>query len=109
MEANGYRTLAASNGIEAVALYTEKGPQIDLVVTDLNMPCMDGLDTLAELRKLNPNVRAVVCTGAGFVQESLAASDLAQYACLKKPFDAASLLNTVQQALKTAVTGTAGK
>ncbi len=109
LEANGYRTLAASNGIEAVALYTEKGPQIDLVVTDLNMPCMDGLDTLAELRKLNPNVRAVVCTGAGFVQESLAASDLAQYACLKKPFDATSLLNTVQQALKTAVTGTAGK
>jgi len=91
--------LTATNGIEAVALYTEKGKQIDLVATDLNMPFMGGLDVLAELRKLNPNLKAIVFTGMGIVQEPVAAKNLAQYICLKKPFDAALLLNTLHSVL----------
>ena len=109
LEANGYRTLVARNGIEAIALYTKKGTQIDLVLTDLNMPFKSGLDTLAELRKLNPDLKAMVFTGAGLAPESSDARDLAQYTCLKKPFDAPSLLNTLHQLLKISVTGTAGK
>jgi len=84
LEANGYRTLVARNGIEAIALYTKKGTQIDLVLTDLNMPFKSGLDTLAELRKLNPDLKAMVFTGAGLAPESSDARDLAQYTCLKK-------------------------
>ena len=99
LESNGYRTLTASNGLEAVAIYNEEKSHIDLVATDLNMPFMNGLDTLAILRNLNPKLRALVFTGEALSQESLAALDLKNVACLRKPFDAFSFLSALRQAL----------
>ncbi len=52
----GYTVLTAANGIEALALYTEEGRQIDLVILDLSMPKMGGKDCLKELLKIDPEV-----------------------------------------------------
>ncbi len=99
LESNGYRVLTASGGIEALALYSEKRAQIDLVATDLNMPYLSGLETIAKLKKLNPNVKTIVFTGADLAQEPSMAGRLAKYSCLKKPFNIALLLNTLRQIL----------
>jgi PAS domain S-box-containing protein len=95
LESNGYRTLMASNGIEAIALYTEKGSQISLVVTDMNMPGLSGLATIAALRKLNPSGRILVATGAELANETDVLKQLNVAGILRKPFDAPLLLKTL--------------
>lgn len=101
LETHGYRTLTASNGMEAVALYTEKGSQIDLVLTDLNMPGMDGTENILAIRKLNPQARIIVITGAGLAGETLASKQLNAAGILNKPFDAPLLLKTVHGVLQS--------
>jgi DNA-binding NarL/FixJ family response regulator len=51
----------ASNGVEAVALVTELLP--DLIVIDVSMPVMDGLQAIQEIRRLSPNTRVAVLSG----------------------------------------------
>jgi len=105
LETNGYRTLTAGNGKEAVALYAEKKSQIDLVATDLNMPVMGGVDTIAALRKLNPTVRIVVITGSELPDEIPSREALNALGFLQKPFDAAELLKTLDGILHPDGTG----
>jgi PAS domain S-box-containing protein len=95
LESNGYRTLTANNGIEAIARYTEKGSQIGLVVTDMNMPGMSGPAIIAALQKLNPGVRILVATGAELANETDALKQLNVACILKKPFDATLLIESL--------------
>jgi two-component system cell cycle sensor histidine kinase/response regulator CckA len=97
LEANRYRTLVATNGTEAIALYTGQAHQINLVLTDLNMPSMPGREIIAVLRKLNPEVKIIVLTGADPV------SELGAHAIIKKPFAVAALLDTLRKVLHTTV------
>ena len=99
LEAHDYRTLTASNGLEAVALYAEQGAQIDVVVTDLDMPGLDGRETIAAIRKLNPQARMVVITGAE--GELPSPQELHVPDFLKKPFTALTLLNNLHDRLRT--------
>jgi len=63
LEHLGFTVLTAADGREALELYRERGKEIDLVLMDLTMPHMDGMEALAELRRLNPDVRVVVASG----------------------------------------------
>ena len=100
LESNGYRTLVASSGAEALDLYKEKSADISLVVTDLNMPGLSGDDTIQALRKVNPAAKIVVATGAETGRESPGAGPAGACALLKKPFNAVVLLETVAHELK---------
>lgn len=100
LESNQYRTLVAKNGAEAVALYANDANEINLVLTDLNMPFMSGPDTIAMLRKINPNVRIIVATGAYSAHGVTSATEMGVQALMKKPFDVFSLLDTLQSVLK---------
>jgi CheY-like chemotaxis protein len=64
LKANGYTTIEAENGKEAVDAYYSHHTAIDLVLTDLEMPVMGGLDALRRMRALNPLLASVVITGA---------------------------------------------
>ena len=99
LAANGYRTLTASNGIDAAALYAEKGSQIDLVLTDLNMPGMSGVDTIAAIRKLNPNARIVVAAGLESATDIQTLNQLNLAGVLNKPFDADLLFDLLHRSL----------
>jgi PAS domain S-box-containing protein len=99
LESHGYRTLAATKGTEAVACYVEKGTEISVVLTDLHMPDMGGAEAIAVLRELNPSVRIIVATGAGSPPGAISVSDLGVQAYIKKPFDLAHLLGTLQRVL----------
>lgn len=63
LEIMGNQVIAAKDGLEAVEIYKDRGSQIDVVLLDLNMPRIDGRQTFAELRRMNPQCRIVMMTG----------------------------------------------
>ncbi len=100
LEIQGYSVITATDGAEAIALYAsaEKG-SIRLVVTDMNMPLMDGSSTIRALRRLDPHLRIVVSSGllTDVNTAGLAGLDIQGY--LTKPYTADHLLSMVQKVL----------
>ena len=99
LERFGYRVLTASDGAEAISIYARRGPEIDLVFTDMMMPVMDGNATIQVLLRMNPTVR--VLAASGFCQSdpvsTAAGAGIRMF--LAKPYTADSLLRTIQKAL----------
>lgn len=95
----GYRVTLARNGAEAIARFVGSQPPIDLVLTDMAMPVMDGAATLAALGALAPQVRVVGVSGVASHDRFVEAlgSRLGQF--LPKPFTAETLLRTVRAVL----------
>lgn len=63
LEDLGYRVTECSNGMEAIDLYRSSWQQIDMALIDMTMPKMDGQETCLELHKINPALRAALCSG----------------------------------------------
>ncbi len=100
LETHGYRTQAAADGAQAIALYARQPGLIHLVLTDLMMPNMDGVAAIRCLREMNPQAKIIVTSGLGsniLVTEAMA---LGANAFLPKPCSAASLLETVRDVLQ---------
>ena len=62
-ESEGFTVLMASNGRQAIDVYRENSNEIGLVILDLLMPEMSGIDCLMEIRKINPSVKVLVVSG----------------------------------------------
>ena len=76
-----------------------EGRSVDLVVTDLNMPDMDGVQLLAALRKAGGHIPVIVLTGAGFEHRAEDVLARGAHACFAKPFDIDVFLNAVSEVL----------
>ena len=63
LESNGYRVVQAENGIEGLAIAKEMLPAIDAVISDAIMPKMSGQDVIASLRRLRPELKALLVSG----------------------------------------------
>ncbi|MFT7402078.1 MAG: two-component system cell cycle sensor histidine kinase/response regulator CckA, partial [Hydrogenophaga sp.] len=63
LEAHGYHVLVAANGAEAVALFAQNIDRVDLVLTDMMMPVMDGPATILALRQIRSDVRIIGASG----------------------------------------------
>jgi CheY-like chemotaxis protein len=87
----GYHVTTAGNGRQALALIEEQRP--DLILTDLEMPLLDGEGLLQRLRDDAPGQAVVVMSGRGAALR--AARTLAADAYLEKPFDVEMLLTTL--------------
>jgi two-component system cell cycle sensor histidine kinase/response regulator CckA len=102
LEVQGYSVITATDGAEATALFanSEKG-SIRLVVTDMNMPLMDGSSTIRALRRLAPNLKIIVSSGllTNVNSAGIAGLDIQGY--LTKPYTAEQLLLMVQKVLGT--------
>jgi CheY-like chemotaxis protein len=100
LEIEGYTVITATDGAEATAIYAsaEKG-SISLVITDMNMPLMDGSSTIRALRRLDPRLRIVVSSGllTNVNSAGLAGLDIQGY--ITKPYTAEQLLIMVQRTL----------
>ena len=99
LELEGYRVVVARNGEEALRTYRDAAGGIDLVLLDLTMPVMGGIECLRRLRALDPDVRVVI--SSGFASETTAAELLrgGALACLQKPYEIQALTRTVATAL----------
>jgi DNA-binding NtrC family response regulator len=89
----------ARHGVEALALL-QADPEIDLVLTDINMPEMDGLTLLGHLPALNPVLKAVIITAYGDMRNIRTAMQRGAYDFLTKPLDLQDLEITVRRALQ---------
>lgn len=99
LEVGGYKVLTASDGTEAVALFAKYQQDVSLVITDLDMPFMDGTQLLRVLRKMNPGL--IIIGSSGTADDvRLQQFDLSEMnAFLSKPYTSEILLRSIYQAL----------
>jgi hypothetical protein len=99
LESYGYRTLTAADGTEALALYVQKNTEIQVVVTDMMMPYLDGAATIRALRKIDPGVKIIATSGLAAYEKEKEAGRLGVEAFLFKPFTAETFLSTLRNVL----------
>ena len=95
----GYQVLTASDGIEAVDIYSLHKDDIDLVVTDIGLPRLAGSELFLRLKQNNPRIRVVLATG--FLEPSLKAEMIKAGAkeIIQKPYQPTEFLACVRKAL----------
>jgi signal transduction histidine kinase/CheY-like chemotaxis protein len=98
LSAHGYQVIACQNGREASEIYAASPGKIDLVILDLFMPVMDGKETLAALKKINPQARVVISSGYAETKE-LKGLEGEIRAFIHKPYKSAELLRKVREVL----------
>lgn len=96
----GYATLKAYRGYDAVKIALKEKP--DLVILDVKMPIMDGMDTLHELRQKGFEKPVIIISGHGDVKTAVEAVRLGAFDFLEKPLSRNGLLIAVQNAVATA-------
>jgi two-component system response regulator HydG len=94
----GFRVVQAEDGQAALDALRRGG--IDLLLADLRMPGLDGLELLQAAKLLTPEVEVIVLSGHGTVEEAVEAMKEGAYDFLTKPFERAQLVRTVRQALE---------
>ena len=92
----GYTVLSAENGEEGVEMYRERKDEIAMVVSDLMMPKMDGIQTYRALRKDVPDLKFLLVTG--YATPEVKDSDL-EATMLSKPWTIQELLKSVRDIL----------
>lgn len=100
LEGQGYRVLTAEDAPEALAIFAMRKDEIQLILTDLAMPLMDGITLIRTLQKMKPDVRVIASTGrGGQEQHAYELESLNVGACLTKPYNKTKLLKTLYDAL----------
>ena len=99
LEAFNYRVLTAGDGAEALALYEQRAGEIDVVVTDMMMPVMDGAVLVQELRRIQPQVKVVCVSGLGSRARSSEVAQLNPHAFLTKPYSTDKLLAALHEVI----------
>lgn len=89
----GYYVITAQNGREALTLLEKE--KADLVITDMRMPVMDGLDTVVNIRKINENIPIILVTAFAMEERVQLALTYKATTYLKKPFELDKLIETV--------------
>ncbi len=99
LKSRGYIVMEAGNGVEAIEVFNREGGKIDLVVSDVVMPEMDGPTLLKELRKLNAELKIIFVSGYAeeAFEKSLPAGE--QFSFLPKPFTLKQLVAAVKETL----------
>ena len=93
----GYQCLATTDPQEAMRLLESEHP--DLLLTDLRMPGMDGMEMLARAREIDPQMPVIVLTGYGSIESAVAAVKAGAFEYLSKSFSNDQLKITVERAL----------
>lgn len=93
----GYETLTASNGYEALKVIEEESP--DLVLLDIWMPGMDGIETLREIKRTNPFLQVIMISGHGSIETAVKATKMGGYDFIEKPLSIEKVIVTINNAL----------
>ena len=93
----GFTVITAADGPEGIRKNTESDP--DVIILDLKMPGMGGVEALREIRKTDQAVQVLILTGYGDAASIRAAVDLNVYEYVSKPFRNAMIIGAVREAL----------
>jgi two-component system cell cycle sensor histidine kinase/response regulator CckA len=99
LRSRGYSVIEASNGIEAMEALEEKNGAVDLVVSDVVMPEMDGPTLLKAMRERNPEVKIIFVSGYAEDAFDKSLSENQQFAFLPKPFTLSQLVAAVKETM----------
>ena len=99
LEQDGYTLLTGKNGEEGVALFREH-PEIDLVITDINMPVMDGIELIGAIRALNAGVPVFALTSESDTLMREKGRAAGANGWIVKPFQAGQFRDIVRQVLE---------
>lgn len=92
LEIEGYTPLGATSGKQAVELYEKHRGEIGLVILDIVMPEMDGGDVFRELKKIDPDVNVILCSGYADEAQAKELLDEGAKEFIQKPFDLDDIL-----------------
>lgn len=101
LESFGYHVLTARDGVAAISAVSQQPSAIDLLLTDLMMPNIDGMTAIRVIRAINPKIRIIVASGWENFTSDPSIADLQPDALLPKPFTAEQMLRAVQSALSS--------
>jgi len=95
----GFEAIAAADGLEAIAIFRERGSGIACIVLDLSMPHLDGLQTLRELRRIHGDVPVILSSGysESEIEERFRGEGVAAF--LQKPFQFQALYDALRRVL----------
>lgn len=96
---HNYTVLTASNGEEAMHIYTHQQETIVVVITDIVMPIMNGMELIKILKSINPAVKIIATGGLLYDQEGKYIKKMGAFEVLLKPYTATQLLDTVEKAI----------
>ncbi|MEO8042346.1 MAG: PAS domain S-box protein [Acidobacteriota bacterium] len=99
LEMHGYRVASATDAAKGLEEYARLSSEVDLVLTDMSMPHMNGPSMIRELRKVDPKIKVVCMSGLTNAEQTAELESLQISALLSKPFTAEKLLRSISQAL----------
>jgi len=95
---DGYNVLLAATGKEAIDIFTATA--VDLILLDIRLPDIHGLDLLGRLKELDPNTEIIMVTAVKEIQSAVKAIKLGAYEYVVKPFMVADVLILIERALE---------
>jgi DNA-binding NtrC family response regulator len=98
LEMDGHRVLQADDGLKAREILQRE--PVDLVLSDLRMPGLDGLGLLREVQALNPLIPVVVMTAFGTIEDAVTAMQEGAFTFIAKPVDLAALFLLLERAME---------
>ncbi|MGD9974542.1 MAG: sigma-54-dependent transcriptional regulator [Desulfatirhabdiaceae bacterium] len=93
----GYEVITAGNGYEALKKIETESP--DLVLLDIWMPGLDGIETLKEIKKNNPLIQVIIITGHGNIETAIKAIKLGAFDLIEKPLSIEKVIVSIHRAL----------
>ncbi len=97
----GYDVIACDNGLNALEIF--KKEEIDLVITDLKMPDMDGIELIKHIRAISPNALVIVITAFGTVDTAVESMKLGAFEYIPSRSIEKSLRSSSKKLLKLAI------
>jgi len=97
LEGEGYETLTASSGHQAMEIL--KNSDVDLILADLKMPVMNGIELLEQIKKRDPDLPVIMMTAHGTVEKAVEAMQKGAHNFIQKPFDNEQLVVFVKKAV----------
>lgn len=94
---NGYAVVEAENGLEGVEKYKADKP--DLVLMDITMPIMDGITSVQEIKKADPDAIVVMCSALGQQNMVMSAIKAGAKDFIVKPYQPEKILSTIKRFL----------
>ncbi len=94
----GFQTSFAASGEECLEVIQEENP--DLILLDIWMPGIDGLETLQQIKQLRPNQLVIMMSGHGTIETAVKATRLGAFDFIEKPLSLEKVLLSIQNALK---------